>query len=154
MPRKKRHHPDFPATVTTAGDAAATAMEGLSDAQAAVMLDEHRADAAAPQPEPTVQEPGPSSPKWADRFKPIASYPQEGVRVLEAKDHSAAGIAFADDQPPSRDEKDAMQAEGVRYAERVKAWTAPGTPEGRTAVQRLAGEIAGERRDSKARGGW
>jgi hypothetical protein len=112
-----------------------------------------------PAPELKPDEPqAPAKPRWTDRFKSMRSYPKEGVRMVEALDHSSVGIAFNNDKPPTPDEKLEMQFpdeerrdRGFAYDKKPKVWEQAATPESRDAAIKLADRIAQRRREEAER---
>lgn len=58
-----------------------------------------------------------------DGFRPMASYPQAGLRVLKSDDRATSAIQFAENRVPAREEKDAMELEKLRWNTDKRIWS-------------------------------
>lgn len=52
----------------------------------------------------------PDWPPLPDRFRPVATFNDAGIRVLKSEGREIAAIQFAEDRKPDRAEKDALEA--------------------------------------------
>jgi hypothetical protein len=87
---------------------------------------------------------------WAETVRSHESYGATGVHRVETRSPDKTGIRFEDDKPPTAEEKQFMQKNGLGYWPEAKVWAKRATPDARDETKALAERIAQRRRQEQA----
>ena len=161
---KRRGSKKSPATEPLAEPAADSPLAQLLDARdAKATVEPETPMMRQPEQEPSgIDAPWEGEPSWAERARPnrpkfapvpegflnVDRFETAGVRVNRSHDKRVVALQFAEDQVPSRPEKDAMESIDIMYKPEHRQWEREDRENPGTNIidaKRLGQEIARER---------